>query len=330
MTKVSNASLAKAIRVKNDDFYTQLPDIETELWYHREDFKGKAVFCNCDDPYMSKFFHYFSWNFEELGLKKLITTCYKNENVNFFSENKSEKAICLEYIGKRNGGQVPTPEEIGIQRLKGNGDFRSKECIELLKEADIVVTNPPFSLFREYVAQLMEYKKRFLILGSMNAITYKECFKLIQDNQMWLGVSLRGKGIEFEVLSDYPIKKGSGRIGENGKKFVKMGNVRWFTNLDYEQRHVSLDLDEKYYGHESSYPRYDNFDVINVDKIKDIPKDYEGVMGVPITFLDKYNPEQFEIIGDSRYHDGKDCADDINLLNGKLLYRRILIKNRRV
>jgi hypothetical protein len=334
--KSSNKNLRTASKAKKDDFYTQLSDIEEELWHYKEHFRGKTVFCNCDDPHISKFFHYFSYNFENLGLKRLITTCYKNENVDFFSDNKSERAICLEYTGKKNGERVPTPEEIGIQRLKGNGDFRSKECIELLKQADIVVTNPPFSLFRPYIAQLMEYKKKFLILGSMNAITYKECFKLIQDNKMWLGVSLRGKGIEFQVPKDHPIKKNSSRVDENGNKFVKMGNVRWFTNLDYKQRYVNLELDESYYGHENTYPKYDNYDAINVDRIQDIPRDYANAMGVPITFVEKCNPNQFELLGimntgeknEGIRYEGTPHGRPI--VNGIEKYLRILIKNRMV
>src|ERR1035437_1853225 len=185
--KSSNKNLRKASTAKNDEFYTQLSDIEKELRHYKEHFKNKVVFCNCDDPRISNFFHYFSYNFKKMGLKKLIATCYKNQNADLFSENKSERAIYLEYTGEKNGNNIPTPKEIGIKHLKGDGDFRSMECIELFKQADIIVTNPPFSLFREYVAQLIEYEKKFLIIGNVNAISYKECFWDIRENKMWLG-----------------------------------------------------------------------------------------------------------------------------------------------
>src|SRR3989338_3040901 len=202
--KSLNKTLNKASKSKNDDFYTQLTDIEKESKHYKKHFKNKVVFCNCDDPRVSNFFHYFSYNFEQLGLKKLITTCYKNQNVDLFSQNNSEKAIYLEYIGDKNRDNVPNPEEIGIKHLKGDGDFRSKECIELLKQSDVVVTNPPFSLFREYVAQLVEYKKKFIIIGKLNAITYKEIFKLIKEDKLWLGASIHSGDREFGVPDDYP------------------------------------------------------------------------------------------------------------------------------
>jgi hypothetical protein len=295
--KSSNKNLHKANKAKKDEFYTQLSDIEKELGHYEKHFQGKVVFCNCDDPRVSNFFHYFSYNFEKLGLKKLIATCYKNQDVNLFSQNSSEKAIYLEYAGDKNKDKVPNPEEIGIRYLKGDGDFRSPECIELLKQADIVVTNPPFSLFREYVAQLMEYKKKFIIIGSLNAITYKDFFKFIKENKVWLGQSIHSGDREFGVPDDYPLEAAGCRVDENGKKYIRVKGVRWFTNLDYKERHEDLILIKTYKGHEEDYPKYDNYDAINVDVTKDIPADYSGAMGVPITFLDKYNPEQFEVIG---------------------------------
>ncbi len=334
--KASNKNLRKASKAKKDEFYTQLSDIEKEIRHYKKHFKSKIVFCNCDDPRVSNFFHYFSYNFEQLGLKKLITTCYKNQNVDLFSQNNSEKAIFLEYTGDKNKDNVPNPEEIGIKHLKGDGDFRSKECVDLLKESDIVVTNPPFSLFREYVAQLVEYKKKFLIIGNVNAITYKEIFKLIKENKLWLGASIHSGDREFGVPDDYPLTAASFRIGSDGKKYIRVKGVRWFTNLDYEERHEDLILYKNYYGNESEYPKYDNYNAINIDVTKDIPMDYAGVMGVPITFLDKYNPEQFELLGIMNTgeenkgirHEGTPHGRP--LVNGVEKYLRILIKNKKI
>ena len=230
---MANKNLNAAKNAKKDEFYTQLVDIENELKHYRQHFKGKTVLCNCDDPRVSNFFHYFSYNFEQLGLKKLITTCYKNQNRDLFSQNDSEQAIWLEYYGDRNNNRVPDPEEIGIHYFNSDGDFRSPECIELLKEADIVVTNPPFSLFREYVAQLMNYGKKFVIVGNVNAVNYREIFPLIMQNQLWLGFGSGSK--VFEVPSDF--ERGNTFMGENGKKYAKFGNVCWFTNLDIQKRH---------------------------------------------------------------------------------------------
>ena len=330
----SNKNLRKASKAKKDEFYTQLSDIEKEIRHYKKHFKKKVVFCNCDDPRVSNFFHYFSYNFEQLGLKKLITTCYKNQNVDLFSQNNSEKAIYLEYTGDKNKDNVPNPEEIGIKHLKGDGDFRSKECVELLKHSDIVVTNPPFSLFREYVAQLMEYKKKFLIIGNVNAITYKEIFKLIKEDKLWLGASIHSGDREFGVPDDYPLTAASFRIDSDGKKYIRVKGVRWFTNLDYEERHEDLILYKNYHGNENEYPKYDNYDAINIDVTKDIPMDYAGVMGVPITFLDKYNPEQFELLGIMNTgeinkgirHEGTPHGRP--LVNGVEKYLRILIKNK--
>lgn len=295
MAKVAtNSNLQKAKSEKNDEFYTQLSDIERELRHYKGHFKDKVVLCNCDDPRVSNFFHYFSYNFEKLGLKKLITTCYKNQNIDLFSQHDTEQAIYLEYEGDKSGNNVPDLEEIGIKHLKGDGDFRSKESIELLKEADIVVTNPPFSLFREYVNQLIDYDKKFLIIGHQNAITYKDIFKLIKEDKLWLGVD--NGGIKwFGVQDHYDITTESRKKTVDGKKYFSMGNVVWFTNLDNPKRHEDLILYKKYNPEE--YPNYENFNAINVNKVAEIPMDFTGFMGVPITFLYKYNPSQFEIIG---------------------------------
>lgn len=289
-----NTRLNQAAKNKKDEFYTQLIDIENELRHYKEHFRGKTVLCNCDDPRVSNFFHYFAYNFRELGLKRLITTCYKNQNLNLFSNNDCERAIWLEYNGETDGGRVPTVEEIGVYTFKGDGDFRSQECIELLKQADIVCTNPPFSLFREYVAQLMEYDKKFLIIGHQNAITYKEIFPLIKDNKIWLGYGFKGNAAHF--ISKY---EDVATASDHQKGMIRVSGVTWYTNLEIKKRHENLILMETYKGNEENYPHYDNYDAIEVGKTSDIPYDYNGAMGVPITFLDKYNPEQFEIIGSS-------------------------------
>lgn len=296
MAKTSaNKKLRSAKTDKKDEFYTQLSDIDKELRHYKNHFKGKVVLCNCDDPRVSNFFHFFSYNFEKLGLKKLIATCYKSQNIDFFSENNSERAIYLEYTGDKNGDNIPNPEEIGIVSFNGDGDFRSPECIELLKQADIVVTNPPFSLFREYVAQLVEYDKKFLIIGNLNALTYRDIFKLVKENKLWFGHSIHSGDREFQVPNDYPLNAAGSRVDESGRKFIRVKGVRWFTNLDYNERHEDLLLYKKYSDKE--FPKYENFDAINVDKTKDIPMDFAGYIGVPITFIDKFNPDQFEIIG---------------------------------
>ena len=285
--------LHQAKSSKKDEFYTQLSDIEKELKHYKEHFKGKVVLCNCDDPRISNFFHYFAYNFEKLGLKKLITTCYKSQDIDLFSENNSEKAVYLEYEGDKNGDNLPNLEEIGIKEFKGDGDFRSNECIELLKEADIIVTNPPFSLFREYVAQLVEYDKKFIIIGHQNSITYKEIFKLIKDNKIWLGYGFTRNMAHF--INKHYVDYASDADHRDG--MIRVSGVVWFTNLDLKKRHEDIILFKKYYGFEEDYPKYENYDAINIDKTKEIPMDYKGHMGVPITFMDKYNPDQFEIIG---------------------------------
>ncbi len=346
---MAKRNIDKAKEAKKDEFYTQLEDINNELKHYREHFRGKTVLCNCDDPRISNFFTYFAYNFEFLGLKKLMTTCYKNQNMDLFSQNESEQAVYLVYEGDKNGDHIPTADEIGVHPLKGDGDFRSQECIELLKEADIVVTNPPFSLFREYLAQLIEYDKKFLILGNQNAITYKEIFPLIQNNKMWLGSALSYAA--FKVPNYYEEKSTRFWVDENGQKWRSMGNICWFTNLDIKKRHENLILYKNY--SQELYPHYINYDAIEVSKTDFIPADYDGIMGVPITFMDKYNPEQFEIIGignggelgvecgvsanltqsqcealfneDKSFRRGKLCYRDSN---GKLIgcYARILIR----
>lgn len=317
-TTALNKNLHKAKNNKKDEFYTQLVDIERELKHYKTHFKNKVVYCNCDDPRMSNFFHYFSYNFEDLGLKKLITTCYQNQNRDLFSQHNSERAIYLEYSGDLNKNKIPDIEEIGIQTLKGDGDFRSAESIALLQQADIVVTNPPFSLFRDYVAQLIEYKKKFVIIGHQNAITYKEIFPLIKENKIWLGFGFRGGAGHF--ISNY---EDTATANDRKEGMIRVSGVHWFTNLDIAKRHEELILYKPYTPED--YPKYDNYDAINVDKTKEIPMDYKGAMGVPITFLDKYNPEQFEIIKFRKGNDDKDLS-----VNGKCPYFRILIKNKRL
>lgn len=318
--KSSNKNLHKASKAKKDEFYTQLADIENELKHYKDQFRGKVVFCNCDDPKESNFVKYFSMNFENLGLKKLIATHYKEANL--FSHEPPYK---LEYTGDKNGNRAPDSNEF-MTKMISDGDFRSQECIELLKEADIVVTNPPFSLFREYVAQLIEYNKKFLILGDQNAVTYKETFGYIKENKLWFGYD-NGGTKWFQVPSDYDIPTESRIKIENGIKFFSMGRIVWFTNLDTEKRHENLMLYKKYDPEE--FPKYDNYNVINVDKVADIPMNYGGVMGVPITFADKYNPKQFEILGiaNSARWIGYEC---FTIINGKKIYNRILIRNKKV
>lgn len=280
---MKNTDLRAAARAKKDEFYTQLTDIEKELAHYRDHFQGKVVYCNCDDPRISNFFHYFSYNFEQLGLKKLVTTCYKNKNADLFSRHDDDRAIMLEYDGFRDGDSVPNVEDIGVTELEGDGDFRSQECIDILKQADIVVTNPPFSLFRQYVAQLMEHDKRFLIIGNMNAVTYKDFFPLIRADKVWFGPSISSGDREFGVPDDYPMKAASCRIDDDGNKFIRVKGVRWFTNLDHSKRHEDLLLYCRYTPED--YPNYDNYDAINVDKTAMIPMDWGGGAGSSNHFL---------------------------------------------
>jgi len=312
--KSSNKNLHKANKEKSDEFYTQLADIENELKYYKDQFYGKVVFCNCDDPKESNFVKYFSMNFEHLGLKKLIATHYKDANL--FTKELPYK---LEYTGDKNGNRMPDPNEF-MNKMINNGDFRSEECVELLKEADIVVTNPPFSLFREYVAQLVEYNKKFLIIGNTNAITYKEIFKLLKDNKLRTGYTNFNVGMFFVVPDNWELFH---HIDENGKKIARVSTSCWFTNLEVEKHKEFITLFKNY--NPTEYPKYDNFDAIEVSKVAEIPKDYDGAVGVPITFIDKYNPEQFEIIKFRKGDDEKDLS-----INGKCPYFRILIRNKKV
>lgn len=282
-------TLTAAKTAKKDEFYTQLADIAEEVRHYRDHFRGKTVLCNCDDPRVSNFFHYFAYQFEALGLKRLITTCYKNQDVDLFSRHDSERAVYLVYDGDKNGNRIPDPEEIGIRELRGDGDFRSPECIELLQQADIVVTNPPFSLFREYLAQLVAYEKKFLIVANKNSLTNKDAFPLLMADKLWVGVRSLNKDMWFEVLS------GEEKIVEGRR--LKHINACWITNMEIKKRHEKLILYRPYSP--SSYPRYFNYDAIEVGRVEDIPCDYDGTMGVPLTFLDKYNPAQFEIVGQS-------------------------------
>lgn len=341
-TTTRNHDFREARRARKDEFYTSLADIQLELEHYLPHFEDKVVYCNCDDPRDSQFFNYFATNFEQLGLKKLITTCYRSTDADRFGRAKSDQAVYLEYTGDKNGNRVPDAEEIGVQPLDGDGDFRSAESIDLLEQADIVVTNPPFSLFREYVAQLVEHDKQFLIIGNMNALTYKEVFPLFQDNRMWYGPSIRSGDREFRVPDDYPLTAAGTRVDADGNKYVRVKGVRWFTNLDYPGRHEDLDLHMTY--DPTTYPKYVNFDAIDVSKTMHIPVDYTGPMGVPITFLDKYNPGQFDILGSSKtlgrpmseiaekgtYTQG---GPRFYLPNGdgtyRRMYDRIVIKNRR-
>ncbi len=319
-------NLNVAAKAKKDEFYTQLTDIEKEMRYYRKHFRGKTILCNCDDPFESNFFKYFVLNFNRLGLTKLIATCYatspimgsqlkyhvdKNGQMSFSLGDESAndgvkrpyKAVVTQVYDKTGDGGVDMLDvaelfksgENKLVELSGDGDFRSPECLALLNEADIVVTNPPFSLFREYVSVLIEYKKNFIIIGNVNAITYKEFFPLLKENKVWIGASIHSGDRKFYVPDDYPLSAAGCGIDDDGRRFIRVKGVRWYTNLDIKQRHEELILVKNYTS--DSYIHYENFDAINVDKTSDIPCDFEGVMGVPITFMDKYSPDQFDIIG---------------------------------
>jgi len=352
-TKSLNSNLHKANQAKKDEFYTQLIDIEKELKHYKEQFRGKVIYCNCDDPFESNFFKYFASNFNALGLKKLITTSYSGSPIVGgqlplfeMAGSKGKQPLKIEIK------EVPDTDKDGAINLddvkyllkhdkntstplKSNGDFRSEECIKLLKEADIVVTNPPFSLFREYVAQLMDNKKKFLILGDQNAITYKETFGYIKDDKLWVGYD-NGGTKWFQVPMDYDISTESRKKIVNGVKYFSMGRILWFTNLDTTKRHEELTLYKKYSPKE--YSKFDYYNAINVNRYIDIPMDYNGAMGVPITFIDKYNPAQFEIISsnDIRLNDNVPykehglIKDKDGAINGKPTYVRIVIKNKKV
>ena len=309
---MANANLSNAKRAKSDEFYTRLEDIELELKAYKSHFAGKVVYCNCDDARESNFFRFFQKKFSDYGLKKLITTSY----------NENGHGSVLVYEGDTNGNGKLDDNEVKVSELKGNGDFRSEECLELLKEADIVVTNPPFSLFRDYIATMVKYGKKFLIIGNTNAITYKEVFPLIKENKLWLGWSSFNKGMYFCVPEDYKYADTYKFEKEmNGRKVMRVSSVCWFTNLDHSKRHEDLILYKKYTAGE--YPKYDNYDAIEVSKVCEIPKDYDGIMGVPITFLYRYNPSQFEIVKFRKGDDDKDLC-----VNGKCPYFRILIRKK--
>jgi len=319
---MSTELLEQAKRNKADEFYTQLSDIEAELRHYKQHFKGKTVLCNCDDPFESNFFKFFAMNFNHLELKKLIATCYAtspvaSEQLSMFdilplkgqvTEYKHPYKIEITEVRDENqDGAVDLSDveyllknrENTLSLLEGDGDFRSAECIKLLEEADIVATNPPFSLFREYVAQLIEYEKKFVIIGNVNSITYKDVFGLFSENKVWLGQSIHSGDREFRVPDYYPLQAAGYRVDENGVKYIRVKGVRWFTNMDVPVRHETLTLYKQYSPEDN--PRYANYDAVEVSKTAEIPYDYDGEMGVPITFLDKYNPEQFEIIGSSRF-----------------------------
>ena len=301
-----NKNLQNAKKAKNDEFYTILSDIEKEMNYYKDYFKGKIVYCNCDDARKSNFVKYFINNFDILGLKKLISTGYKNDN----------KGVAFIYEGNKN--------EINITELDGDGDFRSEECINFLKECDIVITNPPFSLFREFVAKLMEYNKKFLIIGDQNALTYKEIFPYIKNNQIWWGVSIHSGDRKFYVPNDYPLNASTCGIDEEGEKFVRVKGIRWWTNIENVTHNTPMNLCKTY--NSTEYPKYDTYDAININKTSDIPMDYDGVMGVPITFFDKYCPTQFKIIGLDRYVEDNPHYGHRFTINGRETYARILIK----
>ena len=336
---MATKTLNEAKKNKADEFYTQLSDIENELRHYKGQFKNKVVFCNCDDPFESNFFKYFAMNFNFLGLKKLIATCYDTSPIAYTQlsmfgdgrtiKNKNRKAYKIEisevYDFNGDGAtDISDVEELlknsknALTLLEENGDFRSDECVQLLKQADIVVTNPPFSLFREYVAQLIEYDKKFIIIGNKNAITYKEIFSYIMEEKLWLGYRNINADMWFVVPENYECEKII-----DGKRLKHIMGC-WFTNLDTTKRHEVLTLYKSYNAEE--YPNYDDYEAINVNKVTDIPCDFNGLMGVPITFLDKYNPKQFEILGlDDHRVDWRGRGPD---LNGKPLYRRIIIRRK--
>lgn len=319
--KATNDLLHKAKSSKSDEFYTLLEDIERELAFYKDCFCGKTVYCNCDNPKESNFFRYFFTHFKSLGLKKLIASYYVPETQNLFNESEPAHGAYIECTSDDIDRDIAS---LPCRTLKGNGDFRSAECVSLLKQSDVVVTNPPFSLFREHISQITRHKKEFLVIGNINAITYQEVFSLIQSDKVWLGVHL-GRGISgFKVPDHYEMYGTETHIADNGDRIIAPNNCLWLTNLDNSTRHSLLKLTKIYRGNEDLYPKFDNFNGINVDRTQDIPMDYEGAIGVPITFLHKYNPAQFEIIQFRKGDDGKDLS-----VNGKCPYFRILIKNKR-
>lgn len=288
--------MAKARTEKKDEFYTKLETIENELAHYKQHFKNKTVYCNCDDPRESMFFRYFLENFDNLKLKRIISSCYISQDYNLFNiEEMNEKAVWMDYSGEKVNGKIPTVNELEKKELIGDGDFRGQESIKLLKESDIVVTNPPFSLFKEYIQQLVDYDKKFIIIGNTNAVTYKDFFTLLKNNEIWAGTAFN-KTIEFRLPTHY---EDWDRVDpETGDKFGKVPAVSWWTNLEFAHRSkLKLTLKQTYIGNEDKYPRYCNYDAIDVSKISEIPLDYSGIMGVPITLIGKFNPKQFEILG---------------------------------
>lgn len=325
MKNNSNDFLRKAKKNKNDEFYTQMIDIERELEHYKNQFKGKVVYCNCDDPTKSNFYKFFAKNFHNLGIKKLISSCYVKNDINIFNFKKNNliNGFYYEYTGKKEETLIPTKDDVIF--FNGDGDFRSQESIELLKSADVVVTNPPFSLFREHIDQIIKYNKEFLVIGNINAITYKNISNLIQNNDIWLGVNM-GRSISgFIVPEHYELYGTETRIDDDGNRIISTNNNLWLTNLDNKKRYTDIILTQTYEGNEDKYPKYDNYDGINVNRILDIPRDYKGAMGVPITFLYKFNPDQFEIIKFRKGNDNKDLS-----VNGKCPYFRILVRNKRI
>ena len=307
--------LDQAKQNKNDEFYTLLPDIERELVHYADHFRGKTVLCNCDDPTESNFFRYFLQNFRRLGLKKVVAACIGKPAGDLFTP--FEPGFYYEYTG----GHSSMPAKADVTYFQGDGDFRSAESVALLDDADIVVTNPPFSLFREFVKLLIEHKKKFLVIGNINAITYKEIFALIQDCKVWMGMNM-GRGISgFRVPDHYKLYGLETKVSKNGERIVSPNNCMWLTNLDLPSRHEEIPLVRTYAGHENEYPRFDNCDAINVNRTQNIPMDYDGLMGVPITFLHRFNPKQFQIVRFRKGDDNKDLS-----VGGKPTYFRILIK----
>lgn len=316
---VDHTLLGKAKQNKNDEFYTQLQDIERELGNYRDHFRNKTVYCNCDDPMRSNFYRYFAEHFRDLGLKKLVASCISKPKCDLFSP--FEPGYFYEYSDK--GRAFPSTSDVHL--FKGDGDFRSDECVAILKESDIVVTNPPFSLFREFVSQMVKFKKQFLVIANVNALTYKEVFELIQANKAWMGVNM-GRGISgFIVPDSYELYGLETKVNEAGERIVSTNNCMWLTNLDLPTRHDTIPLVKTYLGNELAYPKFDNCNAINVDRTQNIPCDYEGLMGVPITFLHRFNPDQFQIVRFRKGDDGKDLTID-----GRTPYFRILVRRVRM
>lgn len=320
---MANTNLQAAKTAKKDEFYTQLTDIEKELRHYKHHFRDKVVLCNCDDPRVSNFFRYFALNFELLGLKRLITTCYKHQDIDLFGDHSEGKAVYLIYEGDKNGNGVVDFDELQVMPFKGDGDFRSPECVELLKQADIVVTNPPFSLFREFVTLLMKYEKKFLVIGNQNALTYSEVFPHFRTNKLWCGYHCGD--MSFMVPDNYEMRETRSWRDEAGQNWRSLGNACWYTNLDHDKRHEPIILYRKF--NREDYPTYDNYEAIEVSKTAEIPEDYFGIMGVPITFLDKYCPEQFDIIGNE---ESLNLSKGRAYVKGKRLYARVFIRRKQI